>query len=103
MPGKGKGRDTTSGGGARRWNPVTTHEERVAGAELMRLLLTWYASCKLTAQQFCVACHFCQLSGVKGASFEMYSVEPGKGSGFYQKTSTQSFHVLGPCMKCVLQ
>ena len=72
--------------GPRRWNPEgRTAEQREAGAELMRLLLTWYASCKITAQQFCVACHYCEKAAVKGAAFDMYGFGIGKQSGAYQK------------------
>eukprot|EP00959_Pyramimonas_sp_CCMP1952_P185228 3872934-Pyramimonas_sp.AAC.1 len=72
--------------GPRRWDGgAATTKNREGGAELMRLLLTWYASCKITAQQFCVACHYCNMAGVKGAAFDMYAVESGKFSGHYQR------------------
>eukprot|EP00959_Pyramimonas_sp_CCMP1952_P455426 9471533-Pyramimonas_sp.AAC.1 len=71
--------------GPRRWTGAASATHREGGAQLMRLLLTWYASCKITAQQFCVACHYCGVAGVKGAAFDMYACEPGKFSGHYQR------------------
>ena len=48
-------------------------------------MLEWYATCKLTAQQFCTACDFCYAAGVRGGAFELYRMPPGKETGAYQK------------------
>eukprot|EP00959_Pyramimonas_sp_CCMP1952_P456085 9472591-Pyramimonas_sp.AAC.1 len=71
--------------GPRRWQRSHTIEQRQAGAELLRCLLEWYSTCKLTAQQFCTACEFCHAAGVQGGAFKQYGLPPGKPSGSYQK------------------
>eukprot|EP00959_Pyramimonas_sp_CCMP1952_P358410 7504424-Pyramimonas_sp.AAC.1 len=52
---------------------ATTASQRQGGADLLKHLLKLYSSCRITAQQFSVACFFCKEACVPGANFEQYA------------------------------
>eukprot|EP00959_Pyramimonas_sp_CCMP1952_P457126 9474341-Pyramimonas_sp.AAC.1 len=62
-----------------------TASERKAGSQLLTHLLKLYASCRLTAQQFAVACHYCAEANVPGGNFRKYGSPEGLQSGKYQR------------------
>eukprot|EP00959_Pyramimonas_sp_CCMP1952_P335044 7015929-Pyramimonas_sp.AAC.1 len=57
--------------------------ERQAGADLLKLLLQLYASCRITAKHLCTACDLCTKANVPGGSFQLYAKEEGLQSGKY--------------------
>ena len=59
--------------------------KREAGKGLYDRLLALYACCKLTAEDLCVLCDFCQKAGVGGGSFHNFAMEPDGPSGSYQR------------------
>eukprot|EP00959_Pyramimonas_sp_CCMP1952_P129874 2716124-Pyramimonas_sp.AAC.1 len=63
----------------------SSDQERQAGADLLRLFLQLYASCRITAQQLCVACDLCTKAKVPGGSFQLYAKEKGDQSAKYQR------------------
>ena len=65
--------------------PAAAARRRRARHALFEMLLGMYGSSKLSATDFCVLCHYAACSGVLGARFDRYAVEPGKGSGAYKK------------------
>ena len=72
------------------------HKERIGGANLLNLLLAWYAQRKINAQDLCVACHHCEIANVKGASFARYVSPPGRQSGKYQDSLNRILPGPGP-------
>eukprot|EP00959_Pyramimonas_sp_CCMP1952_P222275 4647069-Pyramimonas_sp.AAC.1 len=58
---------------------------REAGSELLKHILSLYASAKLSAYDVCVLCYRCQVAEVPGGSFSIYGSAPGKQSGSYQR------------------
>ena len=61
-----------------------TAKERQGGADLLMHLLKMYSSCRITANQFSVACHFCKEANVPGGNFDQYARPEGLQSGKYQ-------------------
>eukprot|EP00959_Pyramimonas_sp_CCMP1952_P049368 1031342-Pyramimonas_sp.AAC.1 len=51
------------------WQTSST-AQRKAGSDLLKHLMKLYASCRITAQQFAVACHFASEAGVPGGDFK---------------------------------
>ena len=72
--------DTASGDG---W--VGNNAARAAGAKLLKHFLGSYAQSKMSAKDFCVACHFAAVAGTPGAQFDMYALGPDHASGHYQR------------------
>ena len=59
---------------------------RTAGHDLLQHLLGMYATSKITAKDFAVACFYCSEARVEGANFSQYGVAPNQSSdGNYQK------------------
>ena len=72
------------------WKAARHAEEardiRVAGASLFSHLLTLFAERRVSAKDFCIACHWAAQANVPGADWSSYSVAPGQTSdGNYQK------------------
>ena len=64
--------------------PYEEQTRRTAGYELFRVMLALFAEQKLTAQDFCVLCHWANEAGTAGADYALYSSPPGKQTGSYQ-------------------
>ena len=92
-PKRRRGRNNGANGGPRNKGPrlynPTTQDARDAGSNLLKILLQLYASCKVSATDFCNICFFADAAGVPGANFAQYSLAPGKGSGKYQRLLSQ--------------
>eukprot|EP00959_Pyramimonas_sp_CCMP1952_P224538 4695098-Pyramimonas_sp.AAC.1 len=58
---------------------------RKSGARLLHQLQSFYAGGKISAQDFCVSCHWAFEAGCPGGDFEQYSQPPGLQSGRYQQ------------------
>eukprot|EP00959_Pyramimonas_sp_CCMP1952_P107817 2254436-Pyramimonas_sp.AAC.1 len=72
-------------GGPRHWQH-TSQSERDAGSQLLTHLLRLYASCRLSAKDFCSLCYFAREARVPGGAFHTYAVSPSqKSEGNYQK------------------
>jgi len=63
----------------------SSQSQRDAGSHLLSLLLRLYSSAKLSAFDFCLACHWADKAGAPGAAFDLYAVPPGQQSGKYQR------------------
>ena len=69
----------------RQYTDATAKQQRLdSGAALLRCLISLYALCKLSAQDFCVICFHCVGACVEGADFEKYSYPAGKQTGRYR-------------------
>eukprot|EP00959_Pyramimonas_sp_CCMP1952_P154689 3236308-Pyramimonas_sp.AAC.1 len=69
----------------RAWT-ATTQAQRDAGSSLLDHLLQLYATCRLTAKDFCLLCHYAAEANVPGGAFSLYGVRPGQTTdGNYQK------------------
>ena len=64
---------------------------RVAGQKLLVHLQTLYALGKISAQDFCVACHWADEAQCLGGDFFQFSQAPGLQSGRYQQFLDQTF------------
>ena len=49
------------------------------------LFQKWFALNKISAGDFCVACHHADEGGMLGADFALYAQKPGLQTGRYQK------------------
>eukprot|EP00959_Pyramimonas_sp_CCMP1952_P111258 2327446-Pyramimonas_sp.AAC.2 len=59
---------------------IGTQSARDAGAELLSLMIRMYATCKLSAKEFCLMCHWAHNAGTPGADFQQYAVQPDQQS-----------------------
>lgn len=61
-------------------------DQRQAGADLLKHLLSLLALSKLSSKDFCICCHYLALIGTPGADFSAYALGPDQtSSGNYQK------------------
>eukprot|EP00959_Pyramimonas_sp_CCMP1952_P383430 8034680-Pyramimonas_sp.AAC.1 len=70
-----------------RWAPRDVdplQAQRDAGSELLKMLLSLYATTKINAYDLSVLCGYCAKAGVPGGAFSRYARDPGKQSGAYQ-------------------
>ena len=63
----------------------TDMKVREAGAAFLDHLTKMYASKRLSAIDFSIACHWCQEAHVRGADFTQFAVPPGQSSRNYQQ------------------
>jgi hypothetical protein len=62
--------------GPRSWHPEARDDaKREAGSQLLSHLLKLYATCRLTATDFCKLCSLCNESGCIGAAFGDYAYD----------------------------
>eukprot|EP00959_Pyramimonas_sp_CCMP1952_P472633 9500350-Pyramimonas_sp.AAC.3 len=47
-------------------------------------MIRMYATCKLSAKEFCLMCHWAHAAGTPGADFQQYAVGPNQQTGKYQ-------------------
>ena len=59
------------------------HDMRVAGANLLNLLLSWKAKGQIQYCDLAQACYFAGGAGTPGADWQKYALPPGKQSGRY--------------------
>ena len=72
------------------------HRERMGGAGLLKLLLTWFAQRKINAQEFGVACWYSTETNTKGGSYFRYAIPAGRRTGFYQNSVDKVLPGPGP-------
>ena len=71
--------------GPRSWT-ANSQTSREAGSDLLRLLLSLYSSCKLSAVDFTSICHYLALANMPGGCFDVYASPPNpSASGNAQK------------------
>ena len=59
-------------------------EQEQGAFEFLEVLLTEYYRSAMSAQTFCVLCHFASLGGLVGKASE-YALPPGRSSGKYKQ------------------
>ena len=101
---------STLRGGQPSWSDLslaTSYQKQCqAGAALEKHSLCLYASTKLTAKDFAIACHYAALAGTPGGNFSKYVVPPDQATiGNYQRhldkvlpSGGPVYHVQTPCV-----
>eukprot|EP00959_Pyramimonas_sp_CCMP1952_P257908 5389885-Pyramimonas_sp.AAC.1 len=73
---------------------------RTAGTALFDHLLGIYVSGRhMTAKDFAIGRHYCDIAGVGGAHWKWWGVSPGKPSGRYRDHVDRRLPPIGPMMK----
>eukprot|EP00959_Pyramimonas_sp_CCMP1952_P364521 7633445-Pyramimonas_sp.AAC.1 len=69
--------------GPRAWH-ATSQAERDSGSQLLQLMIKLYATCKISAKDFCSLCWHAHGANVAGGDFGMYAKDPSSQSGKFQ-------------------
>ena len=63
-------------------------QRRESGYELLNLMISLFATQKISARDFCTLCWHANIAGVGGGDFSLYAVKPDKDSGAFQEPAS---------------